>query len=334
VKLRRLWLCAAVALSLAAASTAQENAKPKPAEPVPVEKDPSRLYGFEVTKPLVDREKILPGGPGRDGIPALDAPSFAGIDAADAIAPETPVVGVAIGGDARAYLVPVLEYHQVVNDEVGGVAIAVTFDPLTGVARVFERNAAGRKLRFGVSGLLYNSGFLLYDRETQSLWSQFQGRAIAGPLAGTQLRSLRVRQEEFATWRKREAKTRILIPPDPERIDYNQTPYASYIEQDGSLFPIEARDRRFHAKELTLGVSAGGKQRAYLASLLTRNGGRAEDSFEGRKIAVSYESDRGVFEWQAPDDVEMTEGYWFAWKAFHPETSIWKDPGRVEGREP
>lgn len=330
------WLgCAALLLCIALPSAAQQAApKPPAAEAVPIQKDPSKLYGFVITKQTVDRERIVPGGPGRDGIAAIDAPRFAGIERADAVAPETPVVGVAIGGDARAYLVPILEYHQVVNDEVGGVPIAVTFDPLTGAARVFERNAAGKKLRFGVSGLLYNSGFLLYDHETESLWSQFQGRAIAGPLAGTALRSLRVRQEEFATWRKREPKTRILIPPDPEHIDYNQTPYASYSEEDGSLFPIEARDRRFHAKELVLGVEVGGKQRAYLASLLTKHGGRAEDLFEGRKISVGYESDRGVFEWQAPDDVAVTESYWFAWKAFHPETEIWKDPGTIEGRAP
>jgi len=221
-----------------------------------------------------------------------------------------------------------------VNDEVGGVAIAVTYDPLTGAPLVFDRSVDGRKLRFGVSGLVYNSGFLLYDRETESLWSQFESRAIAGPLAGQSLRRIRARQEEFSSWRKREPKTRILIPPAPERFDYNATPFAGYAEQDGANFPVEARDRRFHAKELCLGVVAGGRARAYLASLLTKNGGRAEDEIGGRKISVSYESDRGVFEWDAPDDVQVTEAYWFAWKAFHPDTEIWRDPGAIPGREP
>ncbi|RIL04588.1 MAG: hypothetical protein DCC71_13650 [Proteobacteria bacterium] len=333
----RVWLpCAALAalLALPAAAADPPSKPPAAGKTLPVQQDPAKLYGFRVTRQLVDREKIVPGGPGRDGIRAVDAPTFVGVEGADAIAPETPVVGVAIGGDARAYLVPILEYHQVVNDEVGGVPIAVTFDPLTGVPRVFRRGVDGRTLRFGVSGLLYNSGFLLYDRETESLWSQFEGRAIAGELAGRSLERIRVRQEEFSAWRRRQPKTRILVPPEPARLDYNASPYEGYAEKDGSIFPVEARDRRFHAKELVVGVVVGGKARAYLASLLTKNGGRVEETFEGRPIRVAYESDRGVFEWEAPEDVEVTEAYWFAWKAFHPDTEIWKDPGPVEGREP
>ena len=314
-----------------------EPAPPAPAAPpvpLPRDRDPKQLYGFEASGAVIDRAKILPGGPGRDGIHAVDAPAFASSDAADAIDDETPVVGVSIGGDARAYLLPILEYHQIVNDEVGGVPIAVTYDPLTGTARVFDRTVDGKKLRFGVSGLVWNSGFLLFDRETESLWSQFEGRGITGTYAGRKLVSRRVRQEEFASWRKREPKTRILIPPDPEHIDYNRSPFAGYAEEDRWNFSVEAGDRRFHAKELVLGVSVDGKARAYLASLLTRNSGRADDEIDGKKISVRYESDRGVFEWDAPDDVEVTEAYWFAWKAFHPNTEIWKDPGTIPGREP
>jgi hypothetical protein len=335
-------LLAAAFLALGATEAPAPKPEPKleppksavPAAPLPRDRDPAQLYGFSASGAVVDRVKILAGGPGRDGIHAIDAPTFASIDAADAIDPETPVVGVAIGGDARAYLLPVLEYHQIVNDLVGGVPIAVTYDPLTGVSRVFRRTVDGRTLRFGVSGLVYNSGFLLFDRETESLWSQFQGRALAGPLAGKPLEALRARQEEFASWRKREPKTRILIPPEPGAIDYNRPPFSGYAEEDRWNFPVEAGDQRFHAKELVVGVVVDGKARAYLASLLTRNGGRAEDEIAGRKISVSYESDRGVFEWDAPADVEVTEAYWFAWKAFHPDTEIWKDPGEVKGREP
>jgi hypothetical protein len=241
---------------------------------------------------------------------------------------------VSIAGDARAYLLPILEYHQIVNDVVGGAPIAVTYDPLTGAARVFRRTVGDRTLRFAVSGLVYNSSFLLYDRETQSLWSQYEGRAIAGPLAGKSLASLRVRQETFESWRRREPKTRILIPPEPDAIDYNRPVFAGYAEEDRWNFPVEAGDRRFHAKELTVGMSVGGESRAYLASLLTRHGGGAEDEIAGRKVSVHYDADRGAFEWIAPDDVEVTESYWFAWKAFHPDTRIWNDPGPVKGREP
>jgi hypothetical protein len=329
MSLLRALAAAAFLFAVATAATAQQ-APGRQETPY----DPKQTYGFSVAKALVPRDKIVAGGPGRDGIKAVDAPTFASVDLADAVAPETPVLGVAIAGDARAYLLPILEYHQVVNDVVGGTPVAVTYDPLTGAPLLFDRSVDGKTLRFGVSGLLYNSGFLLYDRETESLWSQFEGRAIAGALAGKSLRRIDVREEEFAAWRRREPKTRILIPPEPQRLDYNQSPYSGYAEEDRWRFPVEAGDRRFHAKELCVGVSVGGRARAYLASLLTKNGGRAEDVFEGRKISVSYESDRGVFEWSAPADVQVTEAYWFAWKAFHPDTEIWSDPGAVRRETP
>jgi hypothetical protein len=325
---RALPIVFALALALVAPARGAEE------KSTPAAQDPKQLYGFAITKATVDRDKILPGGPGRDGIRAIDDPKFAGADLADAVSPDTPVLGVALGGEARAYLTPVLEIHQVVNDAIGGVPVAVTFDPLTGAPLAWKRTVDGRTLRFGVSGLLYNSGFLLYDRETESLWSQFEGRALAGPLAGKRLEPVPLRQEDFASWLAREPKTRILIPPAPEQHDYNASPYAAYTEEDGSAFPVDARDRRFHAKELTVGVVAGGQPRAYLASLVTKNGGKAEDEIGGKKITVRYDAARGVFEWDVPADVAVTESYWFAWKAFHPETAIWRDPGEVKGRAP
>jgi hypothetical protein len=346
MKLRLLAsLAFALALPIGGAAHAVEDsrvAQPEPAAPaadapkapLPIEQDPTKLYGFKVTRQQVAPEKIIAGGPGRDGIHAVDSPTFAGPEAADAIGPETPVLGVSIGGDARAYLSPILEYHQVVNDSVGGVPIAVSYDPLTGAPLAWKRSIDGRTLRFGVSGLLYNSGFVLYDHETESLWSQFDGRAIAGPLAGKTLEAVPLRQLDFGSWLAREPKTRILIPPDPNHYDYNTSAYAAYAEKDGGPFPVEARDRRFHAKELVVGVVVNGKARAYLASLLSANGGRAEEEIDGKKIVVRYDKARGVFEWDVAAGVTLTESYWFAWKAFHPDTTIWKDPGKVEGRQP
>jgi hypothetical protein len=305
-----------------------------PEQALPPERDPKAFYGFAITQPLIDREKIIPGGPGRDGVHAVDAPTFASAEAAEAVAPETPVLGVAIGDDARAYLTPILEYHQAINDTVGGVPLLITYDPLTGAPLAWKRSVDGRTLRFGVSGLVYNSGFLLYDRETETLWSQFDGRALAGKLAGKRLEAVPLRQEDFASWLAREPKTKILIPPEPNHFDYNESAYAKYAEADSVGFPLEARDRRFHAKELVVGVVVEGKSRAYLASLVTANDGRVEDEIDGKKIVVRYDPASGVFEWETPKGVDATEAYWFAWKANHPDTEIWKDPGTVKGREP
>jgi hypothetical protein len=242
-------LCVALIAVPARAAEGTPAAKPEAAPPAgaspkapPAAPDPNESYGFAITRQLVDRAKIIAGGPGRDGIHAIDAPSFAGPEAADAIAPETPVLGVSIDGDARAYPIPILEYHQIVTTR-SGVPIAVSYDPLTGAPLAWKRSVGGRTLRFGVSGLLYNSGFLLYDRETESLWSQFDGRAIAGPLAGKQLTAVPLRRRTLR-WLAR-GKQRSLIP---EPITATTTRAPTRRMSSRTARSVEARDRRFHAR--------------------------------------------------------------------------------------
>ena len=254
--------------------------------------------------------------PTRDGIHSVDEPEFAPVEGATWVEPKTPVLGVELGGETRAYPVHLLEYHQIVNDVLGGVPVAVTFGPLSAVPLAFHRKLDGREFSFGVSGLLYNANFLMYDRETESLWSQFEGRAIAGPLAGKKLRRIRVRQETTATWLSRFPGSKILRRPYRMRIDYRYSPFERYMIADQIPFPVKAQDRRFHAKELVVGVVAKGKARAYLGSLVTKAGGSVEDVFQGKRIRIRYDLEAAVFSWEAPDDVELTEAYWFAWSPF------------------
>jgi len=318
----------AAAQSPPAAAPAAPRPGPPPAAAPAAPRDP--LNGFTISRQTVDRADIVPGGPPRDGIRGVDAPEFVPSEEATWADDVTPVLGVVVKDDARAYPVHLMDYHQIVNDVVGGVPLAVTWDPLTGAPLAFERTVEGRVLSFGVSGLLYNSGFLMYDRETESLWSQFLGRAVSGPLAGKQLRRVRIRQEDLAGWRTRVGRTVVLVRPAPEAIDYRFSPFERYAVEDSVRYPVKARDERFHAKELVVGVVAGGKARAYLGSVLTREGGWAEDVFQGRKIEIDYSTELSVFRWEAPEDVEVTEVYWFAWKAFHPDTSVWKAEGSVK----
>jgi len=282
--------------------------------------------GFDLAGSLVDPEKIIAGGPRRDQIRSVDEPGFAEPGEATWVAPENPVLGVEIDGEARVYPVHVLEFHQIANDEVGGEPVAVTLDPLTGSPRVYRRRVGDRSLTFGVSGLVHNSSFLMYDRETESLWVHFTGKAIDGPLAGQQLERIRVRQEPFGRWLERAPQSVVLERPAPKKIDYRYSPFSSYWVKDAIPFPVEAKDERFHAKELVLGVVADGVAKAYLGSTLTAAGGRAVDEVAGHEIRVLYSSKLGVFEWEAPEAVKVTEAYWFAWKAFHPDTAIWKAP--------
>jgi hypothetical protein len=284
------------------------------------------LHGFSLEGLEVPRELVVPAAPRRDPIASLDAPGFVGAEDADWVAATNPVIGVALGGQARAYPIHLLEYHPLLNDELGGVPVVVGFDPFTATGRAYRRELSGRVLEFGLAGLAYNAGLLLYDRETQSLWSLFEGRAIAGPLAGKRLTPLPVRQEHMGTWLVRHPGTRVLERPQPERIDYRYSPFKAYWLEEKIPHPVRARDESFHPKEVVLGVEVGDKARAYLGSRLAASGLRLEDEIDGKKIRIDYDPDEAVFIWEVPDGVAVTDAYWFAWKAFHPDTEIWKAP--------
>jgi hypothetical protein len=235
---------------------------------------PERPNGFDLSGASVARDAILRGGPPRDGIPRVDAPTFASPETATWVAPTNTVLGIEIAGDARAYPVHLLEYHQLVNDVVGGVPVAATYDPIGAVPRVFRREVDGRVLRFGISGLIYSANFLIYDLETESLWSQFLGRAIAGPLAGRTLARVTVRQEPLAAWLARHPHARVLERPLPGRIDYRYSPYeAHWVSQTVPFSGPRARrplppegDRRRRRR---------GRPRARLSRLEAHRGGRA-----------------------------------------------------------
>jgi hypothetical protein len=318
--MRSRWGIAA-GLALGAALAAEgARAQSVPAGPVP------EIGGFRLEKLRVPAEHVLAGGPARDEIQSVDAPRFATLEEATWVLAENPVLGISLRGEARVYPVHLIERHQIVNDEIGGTPLLVSYDPLAGTPLAYERRVAGRTLSFGVAGLLYNANFLMYDRETQSLWSQFRGDAIAGPLAGQRLRRLRVRQETLVSWLERHPDSKVLAPPS-ESIDYRYSPFTSYWVSNRVPSRVDAQDERFHAKEVVLGVTRGGKARAYLGSLVTAAGGELDDVFDGRRIRASYSTRASLFRWEAPEDVEVTEAYWFAWKAFHPDTEVWRDPG-------
>jgi hypothetical protein len=291
------------------------------------------LNGFELEGARVPEQEIRAGGPPRDGIESVDDPAFVAVEEAHWVAARNQVLGVVVGEEAHVYPVHVIEPHQIVNDELSGVPVVVSYDPLTAVPRAYRREVEGRSLHFGVSGLIYNSNGRRYDWETERLWVQFTGRAISGPMAGKQLRRLPIRQELLHTWLSRQPLSQVLVRPHPKKIDYRYSRYARYMLQDEIVFPVNARDDRFHAKELVLGVVVGDRARAYLGSIVTRAGGKVEDELEGKSIRLSYSTDEAVFGYEVDEGVEVAEAYWFAWKTFHPDTEVWNDPGEPSGTE-
>ncbi len=283
---------------------------------------PRVVNGFELEPASVPVNEILRGGPPRDGIPALTRPPVLAAD-------ESPwhddemVMGVELGGEARAYPIALLNWHELVNDLVGGEPILVSYCPLCGSGLVFERRVGGELRTFGVSGLLYQSDVLLYDRETESLWSQLASRAVTGPADGTRLRVLRSQQVRWGDWKERHPHTSVLSPDTGYRRDYARSPYSGYASSRELYFPAPV-DRRYHPKMPTLGVRlAGGPALGFPSAEIEKSGGSVTESFEGHEIVVSFDPEAGVFHTEAPPEVEVIEAYWFAWAAFHPEAAVY-----------
>ena len=292
-----------------------------------------RLNGFEISRHRISRDEILKGGM-RDAIRSVERPRFVAPNDAPWADAHLPVLGVAYGGVARAYPLFMIEWHIAINDTLGGEPIAVTYDPLTGTPRAFKRSVRGSVLDFGVSGLIHQSSVLLYDRASESLWLHFDGRAVSGRFSGAVLERIEVRQESLGTWRHRYPDTELLDEPESERIAYSPeaSQYEPYWQADKPAFPVKVEDRRFHAKELVLGVEVDGRARAYLGSVVARHGGSTEDELGGKRIRVEFSPTERVFRYEVGEGVRVSESFWFAWKAFHPDTEIWRDPGRVPGR--
>jgi hypothetical protein len=180
----------------------------------------------DFTRHSVPLEEIIPGGPPKDGIPSIDDPEF--VPAAEAALPENePVIGLVVDGDARAYPLRILIWHEIVNDVVGGVPVAITYCPLCNTGLVFDRRVGDRVLEFGTTGKLRHSDLVMYDRTTESWWQQFLGEAIVGELTGTQLAMLPARLESFANFKERAPDGRVQVPDGDGRA-YGANPYAGY----------------------------------------------------------------------------------------------------------
>ena len=192
----------------------------------------------DFTQHSVDLSEIMGGGPPKDGIPSIDDPVFKAVSEMTDLAPKEPVIGLVINGDARAYPLRILTWHEIVNDEVGGVPVAVTYCPLCNSAIVFDRRVAGEATTFGTTGKLRNSDMVMYDRATESWWQQFLGEAIVGVRTGTKLEMLPARLESWARFRERNPGGKVLVPNNPDMRSYGLNPYAGYDSAPRPYFPV------------------------------------------------------------------------------------------------
>jgi len=295
---------------------------------------PGYLYagptnGFDLSDSLVPAAEIHHGGPARDGIPAIDRPVFVAVGEADYLRDDDPVLGIDRNGVRKAYPIRILDYHEIVNDRFGRESVVVSYCPLCGTGMAFVAAVDGTVHRFGVSGLLYNNDVLLYDRETDSLWSQLKRQAISGPLRGSRLQQIAMSHTRWSDWRRRHPDTGVLSMDTGFRRDYRRSPYAGYERNEKLYFPMRrAVDPRYHPKERVIGLSINGASKVYPFAELSRTDGELRDRFAGQDLRIRFDAENRtgrVFD-ASGTELPSTIGYWFAWQAFHPESEVYAAP--------
>jgi len=280
---------------------------------------------FDLSNLSVPRKYVTSGGPPPDGIPSIDKPLFTSA-ANSPLGPEERILGVAANGVAKAYPIKILDRHEIVNDRFDGEPVVVTYCPLCGSGIAFDAKVDGPKT-FGVSGLLYNSDVLLYDRQTRSLWSQIMGEAVAGPMQGTQLKPLPTKNTTWGEWRAEHADSLVLAGGGYDPSVYERDAYPGYEKTESVWFPVAARDDRLHPKALVLGLELDGEAKAYPLDALKRKGEPAvEDAFAGRQLRIEYdaESHSAEIRDESGEPLPAMTLFWFAWKAFHPDTEVFR----------
>ena len=301
--------------TLPPAATPLPTAPPPSATPVPAtsptptlpppppgqERDPDyetalRVAGISTRRWLTDftlhtvpYSEIRSGGPGRDGIPPIDSPKFATFEeAGEWLRDDEPVIVFEHAGDARAYPLQILIWHEIVNDVVGGLPVAITFCPLCNSAIAFDRNFEGEILDFGTTGNLRNSDLIMWDRQTESWWQQFTGEGIVGVHSGKRLALVPSAINSWADFRAAYPGGKVLSRNTGFERDYGINPYLGYDRADNPPFLYNGpTDGRLPPKERVVAVSIGGEDAAYPFTLLEVE--RAvNDVVGGESIAVFF----------------------------------------------
>lgn len=276
-------------------------------------------------KHSIPLNEIYDGGPGKDGIPSIDHPKFISLaEAKNQLQLDGSGLAVSIGGDSRFYPYQILVWHEIVNDTVGDIPVLVSYCPLCNTGIVFERKADGKTVEFGISGKLYNSDLLMYDRSSESLWSQILGEAVVGPLMGTKLKQLEANDISLSTFIDKFPQGKVLSKDTGFSRDYDRNPYGNYSQTNDTLFPIKNSDNRLSPKTVVYGIEVGGKFKAYPEDTL-KSKGMIKDTVNGHPIELHYNDGLiSIDDQSSGSNLLAKPGFWFAWFAFHPDTELYK----------
>jgi len=328
--------------------------------------DSSELVLMETNgvKHLIPLDKIKGGGPPMDGIPSVDNPMFAEIQDSNFMSDSDVVIGLDINGETKAYPLFILVWHEIVNDKVGNIPVSVTYCPLCYTSQVFERIIDTQEVEFGTSGKLYNSNLLMYDRLTESYWSQALGMAVTGELSGYQLDLVPFDLITWGDWKILHPDTLVLTTDTGYIRSYATDPYGNYYTEPRIMFPVEHSDDRINPKEIILGFHENDIYKAYkqndiesniiindsigktpimLVSLFSQNSRAFERIIDDNTLDFVYSNDKifdsqtnsewnydglaisGEYEGRQLNRMTIEPGFWFEWVAFHPNTLIFGD---------
>ncbi len=274
--------------------------------------------GVKHTVPLNEILTVLP----QDAIPAIDDPNFVSAQSAD-VTEEDIVLGLFFEGEAYAYPIKIMNWHEVVNQRINGDPISVTYCPLCGTGIAFSGIIENQETTFGVSGKLYNSDLVMYDRLTDSYWSQVEGASIQGELAGVKLTQIFLETARWRDWVAKYPDTLVLSEDTGFTRDYNSDPYEGYEFVDSVRFPLNNRDNRLGVKERVVGVEVDGAFKAYPVETV-REQKTINDELNGKDLIIIEDPDTfSIKVFSGEEQLPTVEGFWFAWAAFHPETEVY-----------
>lgn len=267
-----------------------------PQETTEVQKPKPTVKGWKtnVEKSSIDLSEIMSGGPPKDGIPAIDTPKFVSIEEAQKwLKSNEPVISLKVGNEARAYPLQILIWHEIVNDEIGGTPVTVTFCPLCYTAIAFDRRLDGKTYTFGVSGMLRHSDMIMYDRQTESWWQQIDGEAIVGDLTGKKLTKLPSQIVSLAQFGKAFPNGKVLSRETGFSREYGTNPYRGYDDINKTPFLFRGKpDERLKPMEKVIAVELESVTKAYPYSITRKK--RVIHDRLGKTDIVIFHADGAV----------------------------------------
>ncbi len=279
---------------------------------------------FDLSTTSVPAGEIRSGGVPKDAIPAISEPRIIAANQASFLKGEDRVIGVKLGGVSRAYPLMIMNHHEIVNDILGDRSIAVTYCPLCDSAVVFDRKTESGAREFGVSGLLYNSNILMYDRsESESLWSQMRSQAVSGVAMGEKLSVVPMELVSWRDWQHRHPDTDVLSPETGLLRDYRRNPYKAYFRQPQTMFPVRPINRQLALKDKVLGVWDESSSVAFPVSKFRGKSLEFRYALGEKQMTIAYDgSSKTLRIVRADEGLNWAHSFWFAWYAFHPDTQV------------